>query len=86
MGERGRDIVKQTVGIIVINLIIGFTLPNISNAGHIGGLIAGALAGLALFRAPKPPPPVPVYAQRIDPRRDAGVVTLEHPPLDDPRA
>ncbi len=86
MGERGRDIVKQTVGIIVINLVIGFTLPNISNAGHIGGLIAGALAGLVLFRAPKPPPPVPVYAQRIDPRRDAGVMTLEHPPLDDPRA
>jgi hypothetical protein len=29
---------------------------------------------------------VPVYAQRIDPRRDAGVVTIDHPPLDEPHA
>ncbi len=86
MGERGREILKQTIGIVVINLIIGFTLPNISNAGHIGGLIFGTLAGLALFRAPKPAPPAPVYAQRIDPRYDPGVVTIEHPPLDEPRA
>jgi rhomboid protease GluP len=86
MGERGRNILKQTIGIIVINLVIGFTLPNISNAGHIGGLVFGTLAGLALFRAPRPAPPEPVYAQRIDPRRDAGVVTIEHPPLDEPHA
>jgi rhomboid protease GluP len=86
MGERGRDIFKQTIGIVVINLIIGFTLPNISNAGHIGGLVFGTFAGLLLFRLPKPAPTVPVYAQRIDPRYDAGVVTIEHPPLDEPHA
>jgi len=86
MGERGRDIFKQTIGIVVINLIIGFTLPNISNAGHIGGLVFGTFAGLLLFRLPKPAPAVPVYAQRIDPRYDAGVVTIEHPPLDEPHA
>ena len=86
MGQRGRDIMRQTIGIIVINLIIGFTIPNISNAGHIGGLIFGTLAGLALFRQPKPTPAAPVYAQRIDPRFDANVVTIEHPPLDEPRA
>jgi rhomboid protease GluP len=86
MGERGREIMKQTIGIIVINLVIGFTLPNISNAGHIGGLVFGTLSGLALFRLPKPAPAAPVYAQRIDPRYDPGVVTIEHPPLDEPRA
>jgi len=84
MGETGRTILKQTIGIIVINLIIGFTLPNISNAGHIGGLVFGTFAGLALFRKPKPAPAVPVYAQRIDPRHDAGVMTIEHAPLDEP--
>ena len=86
MGEPGRVIMKQTIGIIVINLIIGFTLPNISNAGHIGGLVFGTIAGLVLFRLPKPAPAAPAYAQRIDPRYDQGVVTIEHPPLDEPRA
>jgi len=86
LGERGRDILKQTIGIIVINLVLGVVLPNISNWAHIGGLIFGTLAGAALFRTPKPAAPVPVYAQRIDPRRDAGVVTIDHPPLDEPHA
>ncbi len=86
MGAPGRAILQQTIGIIVINLIIGFTMPNISNAGHIGGLVFGAIAGLALYRAPRPAPPVPVYAQRIDPRYDTGTVTIDHPPLDDVRA
>jgi rhomboid protease GluP len=85
LGERGRDILKQTIGIIIINLVLGFTLPGISNAGHIGGLIFGTIAGIALFRTPRPAP-VPVYAQRIDARRDPGVVTIEHPPLDEPHA
>ena len=84
MGAPGRAILKQTIGIIVINLIIGFTLPNISNAGHIGGLLFGAVSGFALYRKPKPAPPVPVYAQRIDPRYDASTMTIEHPPLDQP--
>jgi membrane associated rhomboid family serine protease len=35
-------------GLIVLNLIISFTIPGISYGGHIGGLIGGALAGLAL--------------------------------------
>jgi len=54
LGERGRAIVWQTVPIIGINLVIGFSMPNISNAGHIGGLISGFVAGfgyLGLRRA-----------------------------------
>jgi membrane associated rhomboid family serine protease len=35
-------------GLIVINLIFSFTFANISVGAHIGGLIGGALAGLAL--------------------------------------
>jgi rhomboid protease GluP len=90
LGAPGRQIMQQTTGIIQINLIIGF-LPgsNISYQAHIGGLIVGTLAGLALFRVPRPRAAVmngePAYAQRIDPY-DPGVVTHEHPPItEDPR-
>ena len=38
-------------GLIVINLILSFALPDISVGAHIGGLIGGALAGLAIRAA-----------------------------------
>jgi membrane associated rhomboid family serine protease len=38
-------------GLIVINLILSFTLANISVGAHVGGLIGGALAGLVIRTA-----------------------------------
>jgi membrane associated rhomboid family serine protease len=38
-------------GLIVINLILSFAIPGISVGAHIGGLIGGALAGLAIRTA-----------------------------------
>jgi membrane associated rhomboid family serine protease len=87
LGARGRSIMQQTTGIIVINLAISF-FPgsNISVADHVGGLLVGTLCGLVLFRVPRAPVAVeadgPGYAQRIGP--DPGIVTIEHPPLEDP--
>ena len=49
---------KRAVGtgvlpVIVINLIIGFTIPQVDNAAHIGGLLAGAaLASLVPYQRP----------------------------------
>jgi rhomboid protease GluP len=49
---------KRAVGtgvlpVIVINLIIGFTIPAIDNSAHIGGLLAGAaLAAFVPFQKP----------------------------------
>jgi len=40
----------SALGLIVINLVFSFVLPNISIGGHIGGLVGGALCMLALSR------------------------------------
>jgi rhomboid protease GluP len=53
LGKPGRDLVQQSAGIIILNLVLGFTVFRfVSNAAHIGGLIAGALFGLLLYRVP----------------------------------
>jgi rhomboid protease GluP len=54
LGKPGRDLVQQSAGIIILNLVLGFTVFRfVSNAAHIGGLIAGALLGFLLFRMPQ---------------------------------
>jgi membrane associated rhomboid family serine protease len=90
LGKPGRQILQQSTGIIVINLVISF-LPgtNISYDAHIGGLVAGGIVGLVLFRMPRQliaetVPQGSNYAQRIDPRADPGVVTIEHGPIESP--
>jgi membrane associated rhomboid family serine protease len=38
----------QALGLIVINLILGFVIANVSIGGHVGGLIGGVLCTLVL--------------------------------------
>jgi membrane associated rhomboid family serine protease len=40
----------QALGLIAINLVFTFAIPNISVGGHVGGLIGGALSMLAFSR------------------------------------
>lgn len=62
LGKRGRGLIGQTLPILVINLVFTFAVPFISKSGHLGGLVAGFFAGLALFmlrpRASSPLVPV----------------------------
>ena len=47
-GQFGRQRMMNTLVIIGINLIFGFTVPGIDNYAHIGGLVAGFAMGYGL--------------------------------------
>lgn len=44
----GNVLLKEIVPVIVVNLLIGFTLSNINNAAHLGGLFGGLFITMAL--------------------------------------
>ena len=59
--KMARSIVNQCVFWMVANIAIGFSIPQIDNAAHIGGLIAGLILGAVVpQRTPPPPPPAEV--------------------------
>ncbi len=48
LSRRTRAVLQQAGGLIMINLVLTFTLPQISWTGHIGGLLVGVALGLLL--------------------------------------
>ncbi|GAP62492.1 hypothetical protein ARMA_0915 [Ardenticatena maritima] len=48
LGIFSDDRLQSLLGVIIINLLFGVAVPGIDNAGHIGGLLTGALVGWLL--------------------------------------
>ena len=44
---------RWLIGLIVVNLVLTFSIPNISWQGHMGGLVTGALVATAYIYAPR---------------------------------
>jgi membrane associated rhomboid family serine protease len=48
LGPQARAILSQVGMLLVLNLVITFTVRNISWTGHVGGLVVGVLLGLLM--------------------------------------
>jgi membrane associated rhomboid family serine protease len=53
MRNRGMSLLESGIGVwIVLNLVITFSVSNISIGGHIGGLVGGTVAAAVLYELP----------------------------------
>ncbi len=49
MGRQGQSMLQSALVILVINLALGFSVSNVDNWGHIGGLVGGAIVAIGLL-------------------------------------
>ncbi|MBC2580191.1 rhomboid family intramembrane serine protease [Clostridium sp. DJ247] len=45
----GRDFITNILSVIGVNLIIGFSIANVDNFGHLGGLLGGIISSYLIF-------------------------------------
>lgn len=53
LNEWGKSLLMQFVGWAAVNVFLGFSVPGIDNAAHLGGCAAGFLLGLVLRPRPQ---------------------------------
>ncbi len=46
----GEEFKRNIISVILVNVIIGLSISNIDNFGHLGGLIGGVLVSMLLFK------------------------------------
>lgn len=54
LGERGRQLVRANIGILILNLVWSFSFPGISWQAHVGGLICGFVVTYLIYYPPRP--------------------------------
>lgn len=55
MGRQGQSMLQSALAILVINLALGFSVTNVDNWGHMGGLAGGAIVAIGLLPRFRPP-------------------------------
>ncbi|MGH7716641.1 MAG: rhomboid family intramembrane serine protease, partial [Vulcanimicrobiaceae bacterium] len=73
-------LVQSMVGLVLINVLLGFMIPNISQAGHLGGLVAGFVLGILLYRVPAHLRRMSVQVQSQGAPVEAELLPPQHPP------
>jgi membrane associated rhomboid family serine protease len=63
LGKPGMELVRANIGILALNLIITFTVPQISWQEHVAGLLAGFALTYAIYFPPRRVAPVVVDAR-----------------------
>ena len=53
LGRPGMEMVKASIPILLLNLVITFTVPFISKAAHVAGLLTGFILTFAIYFPPK---------------------------------
>lgn len=79
LGRPGMQLIRDNAGILALNLVMTFTIPEISKAAHVAGLIGGFLVTLLIFFPPRPVQPVVVDAQTGDAFETEYEAPPEHP-------
>jgi membrane associated rhomboid family serine protease len=90
LGARGRSLIMSLLPVLAINLVFTFSIPGISAAAHVGGLVTGFVAGLILFMGSRRRRLATMYAYAAAPAASARtgdtiehvpeIETIEHPP------
>lgn len=66
LGKPGMQLIKDNLGILILNLIITFTVPAISWQAHVGGLLTGFIVTLLIYYPPKRVAPAVLDAKTGD--------------------
>lgn len=66
LGRPGMQLVRDNIGILILNLIITFTVPAISWQAHVSGLVTGFIVTLLIYYPPRRVAPTVVDASTGD--------------------
>jgi len=53
LGSQSKEVLKEFIVILVLNLVLGLSISSIDLSAHIGGLLVGILGGYIISRYPK---------------------------------